>query len=90
MADQTPDGPPGWTLGAIRKHGMRLEAACKTAGCGQFVVFDLERLITQLGTDYPLPETGPGMTCERCGAEMKFQLAVWHSDHDSDHNGTGR
>jgi hypothetical protein len=69
---------------------MRLEAACKTAGCGEFVVFDLERLITQLGTDYPLPETGPGMTCERCGAEMKFQLAVWHSDQDSDHNGTGR
>ena len=82
MADEKPDGMPGWTLGGVRKHGMRLEAACKTPGCGQFVVFDLDRLIAQLGDDYPLPESGPGMTCEHCGGEMKFQLAVWHSDHD--------
>jgi hypothetical protein len=81
MADPTPDGSPGWTLGSIRKHGMRLEVACKTAGCGQFVVFDLDKLIVQVGENYPLPD-GPGMTCERCGAELKFQLAVWHSDHE--------
>ncbi len=82
MAEDKPDGPPGWTLGAIRKHGMRLEAACKAAGCGHFAVFDLDGLIARLGADYPLPESGPGMTCERCGGELKFQLAVWHSDHD--------
>jgi hypothetical protein len=82
MADPTADGSPGWTLGGIRKHGMRLEAACTTAGCGQFVVFDLDKLIAQVGEDYPLPDGGPGMSCERCGAELKFQLAVWHSDHD--------
>jgi hypothetical protein len=81
MAEPPPDGSPGWTLGGIRKHGMRLEAACKTAGCGQFVVFDLDKLIAQVGEDYPLPD-GPGMACKRCGAELKFQLAVWHSDHD--------
>ena len=74
MADPTPDGSPGWTLGGIRKHGMRLEAACKTAGCGQFVVFDLDKLIVQVGENCPLPD-GPG-------AELKFQLAVWHSDHE--------
>lgn len=51
MADPTPDGSPGWTLCGIRKHGMRLEAACKTAGCGQFVVFDLDKLIAQVGED---------------------------------------
>jgi hypothetical protein len=85
MAEQTRDGPSGWTLGGIRKHGMRLEAACKTAGCGQFLVFDLDRLIAQLGADHPLPDVGPGMTCDKCGAELQFQLAVWHSDHD----GTG-
>jgi hypothetical protein len=22
------------------------------------------------------------MACEHCGAELKFQLAVWHSDHE--------
>ena len=81
MADPTPDRSPGWTLCGIRKHGMRLEAACKTAGCGQFVVFDLDKLIAQVGEDYPLPD-GPGIACERCGAELKFQLAVWHSDHE--------
>lgn len=88
MTEQTPEPTPGWTLGGIRQHGMRLEAACKTPGCGDFVVFDLDKLIAGLGADYPLPE-GPGMTCERCGGELKFQLAVWHSDHDgtSDEDG---
>lgn len=81
MTEAKPDATPGWTLGAIRKHGMRLEAACKAAGCGQFVVFDLDRLIAQVGEDYALPD-GPGMTCERCGAELTFQLAIWHSDHE--------
>ena len=80
-ADQ-PEEPPGWTLGAIRQRGMRLEAACKTAGCGSFPVFDLDQLIASVGVDYPLPDSGPGMTCEHCGGEMKFQLAVWHSDHE--------
>jgi hypothetical protein len=85
VADAKPEKSPPWTLGAIRERGMRLEAACKTAGCGQFVVFDLERLIAQIGSDYALPDGGAGMTCEKCGADLKFQLAVWHSDHD----GTG-
>jgi hypothetical protein len=80
MAAEAPDG--AWTLGAVRKHGMRLEAACKTAGCGSFVTFDLDALIAQLGDEYPLPDTGPGIACEHCGGEMKFQLAVWHSDHE--------
>lgn len=79
MTEPTPDGAPGWTLGGIRKHGMRLEAACKSAGCGRFVVFDLDKLIAQVGEDCPLPD-GPGMTCEHCGAELQFQLAVWHED----------
>jgi hypothetical protein len=81
MAEPTPDGAPGWTLGFIRKRGMRLEAACQTAGCDQFVVFDLDQLIAQVGEDYALPD-GPGMNCDHCGAELKFQLAVWHSDHE--------
>ena len=81
MAEPPPAGSPGWTLGAIREHGMRLEAACKTAGCGRFVVFDLDKLIAQVGEDYALPD-GPGMACEHCGAELTFQLAVWHSDHE--------
>ena len=80
MADEPPDGLPGWTLGGVRKHGMKLEAACKTDGCGQFVIFDLERLIAQFGEDYPLPESGPAITCEQCGGGMKYQLAVYHSD----------
>jgi hypothetical protein len=89
VTEENPERTPGWTLGGIHRHGMRLEAACKTPGCGHFVVFDLDKLIAGLGADYPLPE-GPGMTCERCGSELKFQLAVWHSDHDgtSDEDGT--
>jgi hypothetical protein len=75
------DRPPGWTLGGIRKHGMQLEGACQTAGCGRFVVFDLDKLIAQVGEDYPLPE-GSGMACEHCGGELKFQLAVLHSDYE--------
>jgi hypothetical protein len=55
----------------------------RARGCGQFVVFDLDKLIAQVGEDYPLPD-GPGMACERCGAELKFQPAVWHSDHEQD------
>ncbi len=82
MADDAPDAAPGWTLGAIRRRGMKLEAACKTQGCGAFVVFDLDGLIARVGADYPLPETGPGLACESCGGEMKFELAVWHSDHE--------
>jgi hypothetical protein len=80
-AADPPEGAPGWTLGAIRNRGMRLEAACKTPGCGHFVVFDLDALIARAGADYPLPDGGPGMPCEQCGGELKFQLAVWHSDH---------
>jgi hypothetical protein len=82
MADETPDGLPGWTLGGVRKHGMRLEAACKQQGCGHFLVFDLDRLIERFGADYPLPASGFGLTCEHCGSEMTFQLAFWHSDHE--------
>ena len=82
MADDGADRPAGWTLGAIRARGMRLEAACKTAGCGYFAVFDLDKLIARVGADYPLPDWDPGMPCERCGGELRFQLAVWHSDHD--------
>jgi hypothetical protein len=70
-----------WTLAAIRRHGMRLEGACKAEGCGRFVVFDLDQLIDGLGADYPIPDVVPGMPCAQCGGELKFQLAVWHSDH---------
>jgi hypothetical protein len=82
MAEEEPDAPPGWTLGDIRKWGMKLEAICKKQGCGEFVVFNLDGLIERFGADYPLPDSGPGVTCEQCGSAMKFQLAVWHSDHE--------
>jgi hypothetical protein len=81
VADETPDSPAGWTLGDIRKWGMTLEAVCKTEGCGEFAVFNLEGLIARLGADHPLPEAPPAaLRCETCGGEMKFQLAVWHDD----------
>jgi hypothetical protein len=54
MADEGPDAPPGWTLGDIRKWGMKLEAVCKKQGCGEFVVFNLDGLIERFGADYPL------------------------------------
>ena len=82
MADDAPGAAPDWTLGAIRQYGMKLEAACKTQGCGAFVVFDLDSLIARFGADHLLPATGPGLACETCGGEMKFELAVWHSDHE--------
>jgi hypothetical protein len=44
------------------------------------VVFDLDPLIADVGDDYPLPDGGPGMACEHCGGELKFQLAMLHSD----------
>jgi hypothetical protein len=83
VADEPPQEAQPWTLGAIRARGMRLEGACKSEGCGHFVVFDLERLIEGLGADYPLRDAVPGIPCQHCGGELKFQLAVWHSDHQS-------
>ena len=79
MADQ----PAGyhnadrWTLGAIRERGLRLEAVCRTPGCGWFGTFDVDQLIAGLGPDYELPEHGPGLTCQKCGGdEVRFQLAM--------------
>jgi len=70
-----------WTLGAILRRDMRLEGTCTTTGCGRFVVFDLDQLIAGLGADDAIPNLVPGVTCPQCGGALKFQLAVWHSDH---------
>ena len=82
-ADGSCSKNPAW------RSAVTEESPEQTPGCGHFVVFDLDKLIARLGADYPLPE-GPGMTCERCGSELTFELAVWHSDHDgtSDEDGT--
>ncbi|MGE0503140.1 MAG: hypothetical protein AB7I79_20575 [Rhizobiaceae bacterium] len=67
-----------WTLAAIRERGLELEAACRTPGCGRFVMFDLETLIARVGPDYLLPADGPGLACEGCGGPLEFQLAALH------------
>lgn len=71
-----PDESERWSLGAIRERGLALEAACRTPGCGRFVMFDLDALIARLGPDHPLPDDGPGLACEACGGPLAFQLAA--------------
>jgi hypothetical protein len=76
MADETPDGLPGWTLGGVRKHGMRLEAACKQQRCGHFLVFDLDRLIERFGADYPLPSGTRIMKGRRSERAAGYSAAI--------------
>jgi hypothetical protein len=76
--------PEPWTLGGIRARGMKLEAACLTADCRRFFVYELDAVIASLGADYPLPESGPGHACPHCGGDMKFQLAVWHPTDEAE------
>ena len=71
------DGADRWTLGAIRERGLRLEAVCRSPGCGWFATFDVDQLIARLGADYRLPDGGPGIACQKCGGnEVGFQLAM--------------
>ncbi len=76
MADP-PASDDRWTLGAIRARNMRLEAACAAPDCGWFASFDLDKLIEGLCPDYPPPDQGPGIACEKCGSDtVRFQLAM--------------
>ncbi|MEX0842419.1 MAG: hypothetical protein WD039_09075 [Xanthobacteraceae bacterium] len=82
-ADATKNPPPRWTLARVRDMHSQLEGRCQAEDCGWFGVFDLDRLIDQLGPDWELPENVPGMVCGVCGASpVKFQLASLHRDED--------
>jgi hypothetical protein len=83
MTDSGADHGGSWTLGAIRRMNLQLEAHCQAAGCGWFATFNIEQLIANCGADYVLPEHGPGFACQSCGAEnLKFRLAYPHREPD--------
>ncbi len=70
-----------WTLARVREMNLQLEGRCQAQGCAWFGVFDIDKLIEQLGPDYELPENAPGTSCGLCGSgPIKFQLASLHQD----------
>lgn len=67
-----------WTLGALRDRAMSLELHCPKDGCRRFQVFDLDRLIDEVGEDFPVAEV-PELACEACGTPMLTRLALAHA-----------
>ena len=65
-----------WTLGAIKNRNLALEGFCQTEGCGHFCRFDVDELIASAGADYVVPKILPGVACEECGGDLKFELAM--------------
>ena len=65
-----------WTLGAIKNRNLALEGFCQTEGCGHFYRFDVDELIASAGADYLVPKILPGVTCEECGGDLKFEIAM--------------
>src|SRR5438045_823265 len=74
-----------WTLGAIKQRDLVLEGYCQSDGCGNFYVFNVDRLIASAGADYLVPEILPGITCSACGGALKAKLAMMRHDDE----GTG-
>ncbi|MBI3672263.1 MAG: hypothetical protein HY245_02320 [Rhizobiales bacterium] len=72
-----------WTLGAVRARGLQLEASCKTESCRRFFVFDIDRLVDQVGADYLIADI-PDLTCEACGGPLKIELAMLHPESGGD------
>ena len=71
-----------WTLGAIKKRNLVLEGYCQSDGCGNFFVFNVDRLIASAGADYLVPEILPGITCSVCGGVLKAKLAMMRADDE--------
>jgi hypothetical protein len=67
-----------WTLAAMKSLNLSLEAYCQTKNCNQFVVFDIDKLISVKGSAFVMPEIVPNMKCEKCGGKLKTALAMLH------------
>ena len=50
--EHSPNTMTTWTLGAIKKRNLVLEGYCQSDGCGNFFVFNVDRLIASAGADY--------------------------------------
>ena len=64
-----------WTLGAVEKRNMLLEAHCQTESCRRFFTFDLAKLIASVGADFLVSDI-PKMSCEVCGGPLEIKLAM--------------
>ena len=71
-----------WTLGAIRRMNLQLEAVCQKPSCGCFASFDIDKLIDELGADFELPADGADLACGKCGGPVEFCLGYLHPDPD--------
>ena len=63
-----------WTLGAVKARNMEINALCEQDGCRHLFVFNLDRLIEGVGTDYPLADI-PAMACPKCGSPLAIRLS---------------
>jgi hypothetical protein len=70
-ANRSPSQMTTWTLAAIKRRNLALEGYCQCKGCGNFYVFDLDRLIDSAGPNYVVPDILPGITCLACGGPSR-------------------
>ena len=64
-------------LGALADQSV--EVFCWCNRCGHNAVVATERLVRQLGPDYPIPEVGAQMRCTGCGGKDVATRPDWPS-----------
>ena len=64
-------------LGALADQAI--DVFCWSNRCGHNAVVATERLVRQLGPDYPIPEVGAQMRCTGCGGKDIATRPNWPS-----------